>query len=116
MYRWGIFLKYQVLEYSIMVNEKLIQITQEDLKFIYGEDYTIFKQKILPNCFCNCCAEDKNLTTIVNFKIFLNDLNDVVLKGFCHKCGKPVGRYIETGEVPKYEKRVLIIQKKLSLN
>ncbi|MDQ0965933.1 DNA polymerase II large subunit [Flavobacterium sp. W4I14] len=38
------------------------------------------------------------MSTITNYKPYLNKLNDIILKGFCLKCGGPVNRYIETGE------------------
>ena len=81
-----------------------LKITQEDLQKIYGNDWEEFQQKILTNCLCRCTP--RNVTTIVDYEIFLNDLNDVLLRGKCKNCGGPVARYIETGELPEYEEAI----------
>lgn len=59
--------------------------------------------------FCPSCDHPK----IVDYEnnIEVNDLFDVILKGKCSKCGKPVSRYIETGE---HENSVKTIKKLLS--
>lgn len=80
-----------------------IKLTENDLKKIHGEDYQKFKDKILTTCWCGNCSSD-TVTTIVNYKIFLNDLDDVILRGLCKKCGARINRYLETGEVEKYRK------------
>lgn len=95
-----------------MKNSKEIKIAEEDLKIIYGDDYRFFQSKILPNCYCKGCPESEYDSTIVNYEIFLNDLNDVILRGFCAKCGGKIGRYSETGEVKKYLPRIAEVKKK----
>ncbi|MFA6974434.1 MAG: hypothetical protein WC237_00550 [Candidatus Paceibacterota bacterium] len=35
--------------------KKEIKITHDDLKFIYGDEYVILQEKIIPNCFCTNC-------------------------------------------------------------
>lgn len=98
-----------------MSNKKEIGINEEDLKFIHGNDYELFKQRIIPNCYCAKCNSHYQ-STIVNYKIFLNDLNDITLEGFCEKCGNPMNRYVETGEVEKYQERIEEIKRKYTLN
>jgi len=94
-----------------------IKITEEDLKFIHGNDYDLFREKILPNCFCYpCIKKGKNMVRIVNYEIFINDLNDVELQGFCAECGGRVGRYSETGEVKEYVPRVKKVREKYKRN
>ena len=95
-----------------MAIKKQIKITEDDLKIIYGDDYKFFKSKIIPNCFCHTCPPSKYDATIVDYDIFLNDLNDVVLKGFCAKCGGKIARCLETGEAPEYLPRIKKIKKK----
>ncbi len=56
------------------------------------------------------------MVTIVNYEIFINDLNDVELQGFCSVCGGRVGRYSETGEVKKYVPRVKKVREKHKRN
>ena len=95
-----------------MTNNKEIKITEEDLRYIYGEDYKIFQTKILPNCFCRKCKGNDHVSTIINYEIFINDLSDVVLRGHCIKCNNKIGRCSETGDVEKYLKRVKGIREK----
>lgn len=87
-------------------------MTEEDLKLIYGDDYGFFQSKILSNCYCANCLESKYDSTIVSYEIFLNDLNDIILKGLCAKCGGKIGRYVETGEVAEYLPRIEETKKK----
>lgn len=94
-----------------MKNNKQVKITEEDLKFIYGDDYGFFQSKILSNCHCTNCPESKYDSIMVNYEIFLNDLNDVVLQGFCAKCNNKIGRYTETGEVEEYLPRIKEVRK-----
>lgn len=72
-----------------------IKITLEDIELIMGDRFSFFTE-ILDNCFCANC--EKHQTSITNYKAYLNNLQDLILKGECIKCGGPVGRYIETGE------------------
>lgn len=99
---------------NLMKNKKQIKITEDDLKFIYGDGYGFFQSKILSNCCCGACPESKYDSTIVNYEIFLDDLNDIILKGFCAKCGGKIGRYLETGEVEKYLPRIKKVKKRAS--
>lgn len=83
-----------------MRKETRTKITQEELKEIFGDNYDFFQKELVTNCFCSNCPPP-HFSVITNYEIFLNDLNDVVLKGFCTNCSSPIGRYLETGEVPK---------------
>lgn len=51
--------------------------------------------------YCNCGAEQKQL---INYKSYINNLNDVILKGLCSSCKTIAARYIETGERKGIEK------------
>lgn len=95
-----------------MTKHKQIKITEKDLKFIYGNDYEFFQSKILSNCFCAVCPESKHNSTIINYDIFVNDLNDIILQGFCAKCGGKIGRYLETGEAEEYLPKIEKVRKK----
>jgi len=88
----------------MMKRKAKTEITDQQLIEIIGEDWKDF-QKILNNCYCSSCR-DNYLTTIIDYKVFVDDLKDVVLKGKCKKCGGPVNRHIETGEEPKDVKRI----------
>jgi|SRR3989344_2771225 len=98
-----------------MPNEKQIKITKEDLVAIHGEEYHFFEKKIIPNCFCAKC-NTSYISTIINYEVFLNDLNDIILKGFCAKCGSQINRYLETGEVEKYQEAIRKIKERYGKN
>jgi hypothetical protein len=96
-------------------NKNNIQITQEDLREIYGKDWTFFQKKIVTNCYCTKC---KGLydTTIIDYKVFLTEINDILLKGKCKTCGNSVNRYLETGEVDAYEDVLEAVRKNYKKN
>ncbi|MFA7327713.1 MAG: hypothetical protein WC121_13685 [Candidatus Kapaibacterium sp.] len=73
-----------------------IEIGIEEIEFrmIMGNSM-VHLDKLLENIFCTC---DSNNNRLINYRIYLNDLNDVVLKGSCSACQSPAARYIETGE------------------
>lgn len=96
-------------------NKNDLKITQEDLKKIYGRDCEFFQKKILNNCYCGNCKGPYN-ATITDYEIFLNDLNDILLRGKCKICGGPVGRYVETGEVPIYAEAIKKVRSKYEAN
>lgn len=71
-----------------------IEIEDYDIEIIMLDQYKHLNL-ILESCYCTGCSD---MSTITNYKPYLNKLNDIILKGFCLKCGGPVNRYIETGE------------------
>lgn len=68
-------------------------------------------QQILANCLCNKC---QCIVKILDYKIFLNDLYDVILKGNCALCGARVNRYVEIGEDKTAVKKIKKILKDIS--
>lgn len=71
----------------------------EDVEIILGKQF----QKLsafLDSVFCAHCS---GMTTIVDFRIFLDDNHDVIFDGACIRCKHPVSRYIETGVLPPTE-------------
>ena len=77
---------------------KSIAITEEDVAFIFNNKLTEFNL-VTTKCFCVQCKDGYN-STITKYKIFLNNLYDIELNGFCKRCNHVMGRYIETGEDP----------------
>jgi hypothetical protein len=73
-----------------------IKIDMDDIRVIFGDDFEHF-DTIIKNVFCAKCGGTYD-RTIVNFTAYLNELNDIVLKGECKTCSGKVGRYLETGE------------------
>ena len=72
-----------------------IPIDYEDIKLIMGSDFEYFSL-IVNKAFCAMCPE--HTTTIINYQPYLTKNSDIVLEGYCKKCGGPVNRLIETGE------------------
>jgi len=88
-----------------------IKITEEELQKIQGDDYTIFQEKIINNCWCPNCRNGFN-ATIINYTIILDCLNDILLEGFCRKCGDRINRILETGERLINQKTIEEIRRK----
>ena len=84
-----------------MYKRKDFKITEEELEYILGDEWKFFKTRILNNCLCYKCENDKGNSTIVNYQIYINYLNDTVFKGFCKKCNSKIVRSTETGEDAK---------------
>jgi len=72
-----------------------IEIDIEDVKIIMGDEFDEL-HLCLETTFCGECPDHN--TTIENFKIYLDKLNDLVFVGQCFKCKGPVTRVVETGE------------------
>ena len=86
-----------------MKNKNLTEISMKDIKYIMGDNFSFFNMAI-NNVYCGDCPAPHE-TTIVDYRAYLNYLQDIVLKGHCKKCRKKVGRYIEMGEDPEAGKR-----------
>jgi len=90
-----------------------VEIEEYDVEIIMGDQYKNL-YILLENSWCVTCNK---MATIINYRSFLNNLNDVILKGFCFECGGKVNRYIETGEnahsaaIAKHIKNVLAVSK-----
>lgn len=53
--------------------------------------------------FCTCPAQTKRL---IQYKVFVNNLHDLVMRGLCSGCNTIAARYVETGEDPEKVKRI----------
>ncbi|MGB6152140.1 MAG: hypothetical protein WBG48_09120 [Pricia sp.] len=84
-----------------IINHDEVEIGPLQLQSMFGssweEDITIATSSI----FCNCGAEHKKL---INYKSYINHLNDIIPKGWCSSCKTVAARYIETGERKGIEK------------
>lgn len=76
----------------------MIELASEDVELIMGENVK-FLDDCLTTIFCRQCSPKP--TQITNYKVYLNNLEDLIFKGECVVCGSPVARYIETGENPE---------------
>ena len=79
-----------------------VEITRFELDRIYA-DKPGWVEILETSIFCTCPAPTKRL---VGYKVYVNDLCDVVLRGTCSACGHLAARYAETGEVPELTARV----------
>jgi len=75
---------------------KSIPITIEDVEFVFNDRIEEF-HSITTHCFCRHCNNGYE-SSIVNYTISLNTLNDIVLDGYCSDCNTKISRYIETGD------------------
>lgn len=74
-----------------------IELNDWEFRLVMGDSWD--DQHIyLNSIFCSCGAPEK---TLIDFKVYLNDLNDLVLRGLCSGCNTIASRYIETGENPE---------------
>jgi hypothetical protein len=71
-----------------------IEIQMEDVELIMGKNFPLL-ETFLRSVFCEKCSDQ---TKIENFRIFLDDTNDIIFDGSCATCKNAVARYVETGE------------------
>lgn len=83
------------------------EVTPAQIKKIFGEEFPLFK-KIEKNVFCGHCDGD-HITTIVNYRAFVLESYDLLLKGKCKKCRHGVARILETGEVEENKRAIQAI-------
>lgn len=72
-----------------------IEIDIEDVKIIMSDEFDKL-HLCLETTFCGECTDHS--TTIENYKIYLDKLDDLIFVGQCIKCKGPVTRVVETGE------------------
>lgn len=71
-----------------------IELSDWEFRLVMGDSWGD-RHIYLNSIFCSCGAPEK---TLIDFKVYLNDLNDLVLRGLCSGCHTIAARYIETGE------------------
>lgn len=71
-----------------------IEIQLDDVELIMGRNFPLL-ETFLRSVFCKQCSDQ---TRIENFRIFLDDANDIIFVGRCARCDNEVSRYVETGE------------------
>ncbi|UXE68922.1 MAG: hypothetical protein KA713_10220 [Chryseotalea sp. WA131a] len=72
-----------------------IEVDIEDVEIIMGDEFSKL-HLCLETTFCGECRPHN--TTIENYKIYLDKLDDLVFVGKCIKCKGTVVRVVETGE------------------
>lgn len=93
-----------------MRKEREISITEEDLKFIVEDEFDDIVDLARTNSFCSRCFRKKVEVEMIDYELFLNDLNDVIFQGKCKSCEGRIARYVEIGEQEKFRMRTEIIK------
>tara|TARA_R110002020_G_scaffold97708_6_gene233196 strand:- start:162 stop:491 length:330 start_codon:yes stop_codon:yes gene_type:complete len=78
-----------------IVYDDEIEIGPLQLQLMLGAAWKEAIDAAVHNIFCRCGNPDKHL---MDYNSYLNNLNDVILKGRCSSCMTIAARYIETGE------------------
>ena len=68
-----------------------------EFRMIMGDTWS-YLDDFTGQIFCTCGSSDKRL---IDYKPYLTDIHDIVLKGLCSGCNTIASRYIETGEDPE---------------
>lgn len=71
-----------------------IELNDWEFRLVMGESWKNLNL-IIENIFCDCKTPGKKL---IDYKVYLNDLNDLILRGKCSGCETIAARYLETGE------------------
>ena len=80
-----------------IIREDEIEIGPLQLRLMLGDSWKENICLYTHSFFCDCGDENKKL---INYKSYISNLNDVILKGWCSSCKTIAIRYIETGERP----------------
>lgn len=84
-----------------IIHEDEIEIGPLQRQLMFGQSWNDDIDIGINSIFCDCGAQNRKL---INYKRYLNDLNDVILKGWCSSCKTIASRYIEIGEKKGIEK------------
>ena len=86
---------------------KILEISEQEAIILLDHNQDKFKM-LVSNVFCPHCEGSlgNKVTEIIDYNIFLETSNDIVLKGNCKLCRGNVARLIETGENPDIKKKV----------
>lgn len=77
-----------------IIDPRDVELNQWEFRLVMGESWQ-HRDLFIENFACDCNSPDKKL---IDFKVYVNDLNDLVLRGKCSGCNTIAARYIETGE------------------
>ena len=80
-----------------IIDKTDIELNDWEFQLVMGEAWEN-RNLLINNFFCDCKASDRRL---IDYKVYLTKLNDIVLKGKCSSCNTIAARYIETGENPE---------------
>ena len=72
-----------------------IEVNIDDVKIILGTEFDKL-HLFLETTFCGECAESN--TTIENYRIYVDRLDDLIFVGQCYRCKGQAVRVVEVGE------------------
>ena len=78
-----------------IVQKDEVEIGPFQLQLMFGSSWEEDIHLFTHSFFCDCGDENREL---VNYKSYISNLNDVILRGWCSSCKTIAIRYIETGE------------------
>lgn len=81
------------------------EISRFELMRVFDGDEA-WVRELEESIFCTCSAPVKRL---IQYKVFVNDLHDLVLRGLCSACNTIAARYVETGEDPEKVERIRVV-------
>lgn len=80
-----------------IIDPRDIELNQWEFQLVMGKDWE-HRDIFVNNFYCDYKNPDRQL---IEYKIYLNDIYDIILKGKCSACRTIAARYIETGENQK---------------
>jgi len=84
-----------------IIHEDEVELGRLQLQLMFGPTWKRDIELAIDSIFCDCGFDNKKL---INYNSYLNDINDVILRGKCSSCKTIAARYIETGERKGIEK------------
>lgn len=97
---------------GVMKHRKELAINTFQLHRILNESQqTSFRYLLDNGVYCRKC--DEICAGVRNYSILLNDMNDVIVDGFCRTCGDRVVRMMEFGEDAGFSERADVLRSEL---
>lgn len=84
-----------------IIHEDEVELGPLQLQLMFGPTWKRDIELAIDSIFCDCGFDNRKL---IDYKSYLNDINDVILRGKCSSCKTIAARYIETGERKGIEK------------
>ena len=80
-----------------IIDKSDIEITSFEMNRIF-EVSPFPLDVLLSNFFCSEC-HNISTKTIINYKVYINKINDTIFRGECSNCKNLAARYLETSEI-----------------
>lgn len=91
-----------------------IPINQFQLAILLNEEEKqVYKSILAEGVLCRHCGGIAQIGIVVQ-EIFLNDLNDILVRGYCKQCNGKVARILEFGENKEFYDKAMKFRKAIS--